>query len=55
LVGRCKLSEESCQAVQLWLKLEEYNITIEHRAGVEMGVVDALSRYVAGAAVENID
>jgi hypothetical protein len=29
-------------------------ITIELKAGVEMGVADALSRYVAGAAMENM-
>jgi hypothetical protein len=33
------------------MKLEEFEITIEHKAGVEMGVADALSRYVAGAAM----
>jgi RNase H-like domain found in reverse transcriptase len=55
LVGGCKLSEESHRAVRLWMKLEKFEITIERKAGVEMGVADALSRYVAGAAIESID
>jgi RNase H-like domain found in reverse transcriptase len=36
LVGRCKLLEESCRVVRLWIKLEEFEIFIEHKAGVEM-------------------
>jgi RNase H-like domain found in reverse transcriptase len=32
LVGRCELSEESSRAVRLWMKLEELEITIEHKA-----------------------
>jgi hypothetical protein len=37
------------------MKLEEFEITKELKAGVEMGVADTLSRYVAGGAIENID
>jgi RNase H-like domain found in reverse transcriptase/Reverse transcriptase (RNA-dependent DNA polymerase)/Integrase zinc binding domain/Integrase core domain len=50
LIGRTKLSEEFKRVVRLWLKLAEFEMTLEHLAGVEMIAADALSRYVAGAA-----
>jgi hypothetical protein len=38
------------------MKLEEFKITIEHKAGIEIGVADALSsRYVAEAAMKKIN
>jgi hypothetical protein len=41
LVGSCKLLKESRREVGLGIKLEEFDITIEHKAGVGMGVADA--------------
>jgi hypothetical protein len=35
------------------MKQEEFEITVEHNAGVEIGVADALGIYVAGEAIEH--
>jgi Integrase zinc binding domain len=44
------LTKESKRLVRMWMKLQKFNIHIEHRAGADMTAADALCRFVAGAA-----
>jgi hypothetical protein len=54
LVGKTKLTEDSKCTVRFWLKLAEFDVTIKHKAGIEMAAADALSRHVACAALTDV-
>jgi hypothetical protein len=45
------LTEESRLTVRLWMKLEEFDFKLIHRAGIHMTPLDALGWYDGGATV----
>jgi hypothetical protein len=47
-----QISEESYRAVSLWTKLKDFEITIKHKARVEIRAADVVSRSFADAAIE---
>jgi RNase H-like domain found in reverse transcriptase/Integrase zinc binding domain len=50
LIGRTRLTEESKRLVRMWMKLQKFNVHIEHKAGADMTSAEALSQFVARAA-----